>query len=114
MKVMNRRSGWLALVLLLAAGCYPHGADFVEDYDVVYTNYNSNFNFKSKTKYAIPNKIVKMTGNAITGDPPKYVPDLLAGPMLARMESNMSALGYTKVDISQSPDLILAPAAIET
>ena len=57
---------------------------------------------------------MKITGNVLTGDPPKYIPPANATSMLNQMIANMTALGYTKVDISATPDLILAPAAIET
>jgi hypothetical protein len=114
MKWNNHYSKLLIACVCVLAACYPQGPEFVEDTDVVFTNYNPEFNFKAKTTFAIPTKIVKITGNAITGDPPKYIPDVLAAPMLAKMEANLTALGYTKVDISANPSLILAPAALET
>jgi hypothetical protein len=114
MKWNNHYSKLLIACVCVLASCYPHGPEFAEDTDVVLTNYNPAFNFASKGTFAIPNKIVKITGNAITGDPPKYLPDVLAGPMLAKMEANLVAMGYSKVDISQNPSLILAPASLET
>ena len=64
----------LLVIPLLLAGCYPKGPDFTEDYDVVITDYNPKYVFKSKSTYSIPTKIVKITGNVLTGDPPEYIP----------------------------------------
>lgn len=105
---------WLMVMPLLIAGCYPQGPETAADTDVVITSYNSSYNFKSKGTFAIPDKVVKITGNAATGDPPVYVPTVLGNAMIAQMTKNMVALGYTKVDISASPDLILVPSAMET
>ena len=110
----KRLSRIMVIVPLLLGACYPEGPEFTSDTDVVLTNFNPSYNFKSKGKFSIPDKIVKITGNILTGDPPKYLPAATASVMLTQMTNNMTALGYTKVDISQSPDLILAPAAIET
>jgi len=114
MKWNNHFSKLMIACVCVLAACYPGGIEFAEDTDVVFTNYNPEFNFASKGTFAIPDKIVKITGNAITGDPPKYMPAVLADPMLAKISANLTALGYTKVDISQNPSLILAPAALET
>lgn len=103
----------LALPVLLAA-CYPQGPDYIDDLDVVYTNHNPNYVFKGKSTYAMPDKIVKITGNAITGDPPKYLSDAVATPILTQIATNMTAMGYTQVDIDSDPDLLLAPSELET
>jgi len=102
------------LISLLLTGCYLHGPEFASDTDVVYTNHNPDFAFKSKGTFAIPDKIVKITGPIISGEGPKYLSDAVAKPMLDQMIKNMQALGYTKVDISASPSLILAPSAMES
>jgi hypothetical protein len=82
--------------------------------DVVLTNYEEDYDFGSQATYAMPDKIVKVTGNLSEGEEPEYVPDGTAGLILARIEQNMDALGYQRVDIDASPDLLLAPASWET
>jgi len=94
--------------------CYPGGPDYVEDMDVVLTKHNAEYNFASKGTYAIPDKIVKITGNLVEGETPEFVPDVTGKQILARIESNMTAYGWQKVDISANPDLLLAPASWET
>jgi hypothetical protein len=114
MKLNKYSKGLFVTCAVLLASCYPEGAEFYEDTDVVFTNYVETYDFSSKGTYAIPDQIVKITGSALTGDPAEFIPDVVANSLLARIEQNMTNLGYTKVDISQNPDLIIAPAAIES
>jgi hypothetical protein len=48
----------IAFTSILLSGCYPGGADFTEDYDVVYTNHRASYDFQSQATYALPDKIV--------------------------------------------------------
>ncbi|HZX74846.1 MAG TPA: DUF4136 domain-containing protein [Cyclobacteriaceae bacterium] len=114
MKLTSYYSKLLVVGTLLLAACYPEGPEFADDPDVVVTHYNPEYAFKSKGTFAIPDKIVKITGNAITGDPPKYLSDAVGKPMLNQMVKNMTAFGYTQVPITAAPDLVLLPAAMET
>ena len=55
---------WLAMLILpLMSGCYPKGAEYNEELDIVYTNYNPDFNFSSKMTYALPDSIIKISGD---------------------------------------------------
>jgi hypothetical protein len=105
-----------SLGLLLLWGCYPEGPNYAEDLDIVITNYNPGYNFSAKKTYAMPDKIVKITGNLVEGDRPSFIPDVTASSILSRIESNMTAMGWTKTDISDSAhiDVLLVPAAWET
>jgi hypothetical protein len=97
------------------AGCYPNGPDYAEELDVVLTYHNPDYNFGTKTTYAMPDKIVKITGNLQEGQAPKFIPDATAALILARIEQNMTSLGYQRVDLtSNSADLLLLPASWET
>jgi hypothetical protein len=102
-----------ALALLLT-GCYPQGPEFAEELDVVLTNHEQDYDFTAADTYAMPDEIVKITGNLVEGDDPEYVPGPVAAQILAQIEENMTALGYSRVDIDQNPDLLLAPASWET
>ena len=48
------------LSLVLIGGCYPNGAEFIDDIDLVYTNYSNQFGFSSKQTYAIPDSVIKI------------------------------------------------------
>lgn len=100
----------------LLLGCYPDGPDYTEDLDIVLTNYEKTYDFKAKGTYARPDKIVKITGNLIGNDEPSYIPDKVAAPILAQIDKNMAALGWAKVELSEtsSPDILLTPASWET
>lgn len=103
-----------ASLVLLLAGCYPQGPDYVEDTDVVYTTYDEQFDFQSKQTYAMPDKIV-MDVEIDRGDTIyEYMPDKFASQIFNKIQENMTALGYNRVAISANPDLLLTPAAISS
>lgn len=105
----------LTLVFLfslgLLSGCYPGGAEYDSDLDVVLSGYDDKFDFQSKGTYSIPDKIVKVTGEE--GEP-EYINDIYATPMLQQIEKNMTAYGWTKVESTASPDIQILPAAWST
>jgi hypothetical protein len=105
--------------LLLVSGmiaCSPEGATFVEEQDVVYTNYNKDFDFSSKSTYALPDEVISISNGGLAGDTdqPEFLPPQFASAILATLRSNMNALGYREVTESASPDLVLLPAALQT
>lgn len=112
---IKRSSFWLLLVAGVTA-CSPEGATFVEEQDVVYTNYNKGFEFTSKSTYALPDEVISVTNNGDAGDSdqPEFLPPQFASPILATLRSNMNALGYREVDESADPDLILLPMMLQT
>ncbi len=57
---------YLGIVLIMVS-CYPQGPEYYEDLDVVYTNHDDQFDFASKGTYAMPSKIVKVTGDLADG-----------------------------------------------
>lgn len=113
---MNRIFSYLifgALTGLGILGCYPSGPDYTEDLDVVYTNFDDEFDFQSRSTYAMPDKIVVDVEISNSGDTTyEYMKDIYADPILARIETNMSAYGWTRVDVSANPNVLLTPAGI--
>jgi hypothetical protein len=107
---MKRIFYYSVALLFLMAGCYPDGAEYYEDTDVVYTNYNDKYDFKSKGTYSIPDKIVKITGELQDGEDPEFVKEPYNTQILQKITSNMTALGYTKVTDPATADLVLFPA----
>jgi hypothetical protein len=106
-----------ALVGLGLAGCYPAGPDYTEDLDVVYSNYDPQFDFASRNTYAMPDQIVTDVQITNSGDTIyEYMKPAYADQILTRIASNMSALGWTRVDIegSTKPDVLLTPAAVSS
>jgi hypothetical protein len=110
---------WLALALLpLIFGCYPKGAEYVEELDLVYTDYDDTFDFSTKRTYAIPDSVVKISDESFT-DPdgdgkPQFVSSSYSTAILTAIKDNMAAYGWTLVDKNDDPDVILLPTATTT
>jgi len=110
---------WLAIFMLpLLAGCYPKGAEYTEELDLAYTNYNSSFDFKTKHTYAIPDSVIKITGAAFE-DPdgngkPEFVKATYSAPILAALKQNMQAYGWQLVPKTSNPDVLLLPSTSTT
>lgn len=101
---------YLGIIVIILGSCYPQGPEYYEDLDVVYTNYDDEFNFASKGTFSIPDKIVKITGNLVEGEDPEFVKEPQATQMLQKMETNMTALGWVKVEDPANADLVFFPA----
>jgi hypothetical protein len=109
---MKQKFLTLAFIVSLGLlwGCYPDGAEYYEETDIVYTNYDDSYNFGRKGTYSIPDKIVKITGNLQDGEDPEFVKEPQNTQVLQKIESNMTALGYTKAADPANADLVLFPA----
>jgi hypothetical protein len=97
-------------IIFLMVSCYPDEPVSCSDYDLVYTNYTATFDFASKGTYAIPDKIVKITGNLVQGDNPEFVKEPYNTQILNLIQTNMTALGWTKAADPSTADLTLFPA----
>ncbi len=95
-------------------GCYPDGPEYIEDFDIVLTHFNDEYEFPQKNTYARPDRIVKITGDVEEGEDPEFIPDAVASLILATIDDNMASLGWQRVDIDEDPDLLLTPASWET
>jgi hypothetical protein len=113
---MKRKISIVLLTLGIAMlwGCYPGGPDYAEEMDIVLTKHEADYDFAAKSTYAMPDRIVKITGDMTEGDEPEFIPDITAEKILAQIELNMDELGWERVDVSAEPDLLLTPAAWET
>jgi len=97
-------------IIFLMVSCYPDGPVSYEELDLVYTNYTDTYDFASKGTYAMPDKIVKITGNLAEGEDPEFVKEPYNTQIINRIQSNMTALGWTQVDDPENADLALMPA----
>ncbi len=100
------------LVLALSlASCYPGGIEYYEDTDVVYTDYELEFDFLSMSTYSMPDNVVKITGNVIEGEDPEFIKEPYNTQIITRIAENMADLGWTRVDDPVDADLVLFPAS---
>jgi hypothetical protein len=103
-----------ASLVLLLAGCYPQGPEYVEDTDVVYTTYDKQYKFTDAETYARPDKIVTDVEIEDGDTTYVYMADKFAKKIFDKIDENMTALGYDKVDLDADPDLLLTPSAMSS
>ncbi|SHO64361.1 DUF4136 domain-containing protein [Algoriphagus zhangzhouensis] len=105
------------LALGMITSCTPEGAEYIDELDIVYTNHDPDFVFSSQNTYALPDQVVKITEEIVDGEPgdePEYIDPAYSVTILNSIRSNMNSLGYTEVDKSANPDLIVLPSAMQT
>jgi hypothetical protein len=105
-----------SIMLLAFFGCYPKGAEYISDLDLVYTHYTTDFDFSQKKTYAIPDSIPKITGQDISSpdEKPEYLSPTYATPIITQLKQSMSDYGWTLVDKTASPDVILLVSSTVT
>ena len=110
---------WLAVLLLPAmVGCYPKGAQYYSDFDLVYTNHSDSIDFTQRKTYARPDSIIKITGDVFNGDAgrgePTFLPSAYSKIIIDQVDKNMSAYGWTKVNKNANPDAVLLMSVSNT
>jgi len=112
---MKKRLFKIVLVVaipLLFSGCYHYQAEYADELDIVYTNYDKTFTFPGHHTYAMPDSIVLVTSTT-PGGGKTFVKPIYADQILARIKSNMTALGYTKTNDPTQAEFILMPSGVE-
>jgi hypothetical protein len=111
----------LAILLtscLWLCGCYPKEDLYISDLDLVVTKYDANSDFAAKKTYAIPDSIVKLFTSDYSDNNGDNLPDFVnkttAAAIIARVDANMAAYGYSKVTKSESPDLTILLSVMES
>lgn len=102
------------LFFVLALGvsmvsCYPGGAEYTSDTDLVITNYNPEFNFGTVKHYYMADSISHIVPE---GQDPNYELDPF---VIGEMERNFEALGWVRVDslFEGKPDLAVTLSIIK-
>lgn len=103
----------LLALLALFWGCYPGGGDYVDEFDIVLTNYDDNAAFSTMTTYSMPDSIVEIDDDSDPNNP-EYIKGSSAAPILAAIRTNMKNYGWTEVNKLAKPDVILLPSAMQT
>lgn len=114
--MMKKRAfpGMVALGSLLLAGCYPDQPDYIDEYDITYTNYSPSFDFKAANTYSLPDSVVIISGDLAEGEQPSMVDPLYGDQILGRIRDNMNSLGWTEVENAVEADVVVLPSAIKT
>lgn len=88
----------IGLIAQLLVGCYPGGADNVEELDVAMTNYDKKADFSQYTTFSLPDTIVHFVAK---GETPNHQYD---AQILVLVRSHFEALGYTYVEPTSETD----------
>ena len=99
----------LISIVIGISSCYPGGAEYTNDTDLVLTNYNSDFNFQSVQTYFISDSINHIVEEGVTPD------RALDSHVIDELESNFGARGYTRLTdtTGPEPDFMVVVTAIK-
>ncbi|MEK6477258.1 DUF4136 domain-containing protein [Catalinimonas sp. 4WD22] len=117
---MKRRfhKALLLFALTSMCACYPEGPEYVEDLDVVYTNYDPEFAFSAQNTFAVPDSIILISEQnfvVVDGDDtPEIVDPVYADVILEQLRENMVESGWTETEIEDDPDVILLLSVTRT
>lgn len=103
-----RALGLVSMALL--AGCYPQGPEYIDEYDLVLTNFSPTFDFTTTTTYSLPDSVIKISGDLIDGENPDMVSPVYGDEILDDIRQNMNERGWEEVDEANDPDVILLPS----
>jgi len=109
---MKKITFYLAIVGLFLASCSPEKVQYYEETDIIITKYDQNFTFTNKGTYAMPDSIVKITGELAEGEEPVFVKEPFNTNILNQIAKNMDDKGWERVDDPSQADLTLFPAAL--
>lgn len=112
-----RKSAYSLLLLaapVLFSGCYPETPDYINEYDLVYTDYSPDFDFKAQNTYALPDSVVIIDGDLAEGELPSKVDPFYGDQILSEIRANMNNYGWTEVEDADSADVVILPSAIKT
>lgn len=100
------------------SGCYPDGPDYVDELDIVYTNYDPLFDFKAVNTFALPDSVVIINGSDFRErngvDKPEFVTAPYATVILNTLRDNLVKRGWFEVDKNENPDVIFLPSVTNT
>ena len=116
--VKTKKILWYVALLVMPfiiSSCYPGGAEYVDDLDVVATRYDSEFNFATAKTYLMPDTIMEITDsdNPENNEPIRKDLNVL---IISETAKQMQALGYERIfdTINGYPDIYLTISAVST
>jgi hypothetical protein len=97
-------------------GCYPDGPEYVDELDIVYTNYDPSFDFKAANTFALPDQIIEIGSSDFKNQDgtDEFVTSQFATTILNTIRDNMVNRGWTEVDKDDTPDVIVLPSVSKT
>lgn len=109
MKRIFLKFGFAVFIALALTSCYPGGAEYTADTDLVITNYNPEFDFANVKTYYLADSVSHVVPE---GDKPDYSLDPF---LVGEMERNFENLGWQRVDSTfvGKPDIAVTLTAIK-
>src|SRR5215204_3740466 len=102
---------WFVILFMgILVACSPKGAEYIEELDLVYTNYSDTYDFKAKKTFAISDSVIKITGdnfNNTGSGRPQMVSPVYGDVIISEIKKNMAAYGWTLVNRTNNPDVIV-------
>jgi len=91
MKKIISKIGILAVIAIALTACYPGGAEYTSDTDIVLTNYNEDYNFNSVQTYYLDDVIYHIVDD--TTDIDRSLDPFIIG----ELERNFDNLGWERL-----------------
>jgi len=100
----------IAGIAIAMTACYPGGAEYTSDTDIILTNYNPDFDFKSVQTYFLSDTI-----NYILDDTTKPVDRQYDKDIIDALDRNLGARGYSRIadTTGPEPDVMILVSAIK-
>jgi hypothetical protein len=112
---MKTSLGLLLLAPALLSGCYPEPPEYINEYDLVYTNHSADFDFQAQNTYSLPDSVVIVgSGEPDQGELPVMVVPEYGDRIIQQIRTNMNGLGWTEVEDPDSADVVMLPSAVKT
>jgi len=94
---------WIALLtgILLLNSCYPGGPDEIDEYDIVETQYDADYDFSQNMYYMMPDTI------SIIGESEGVYDEMeqeIDATILNKIEEQMALAGYSRLSLSDTAD----------
>lgn len=91
---------------LMLSGCYPSAPDYIDDYDLVYTQQDKSYDFSKVTTYMLPDSVEHITDNPAQAD---HTYDAV---ILSELKKQLDALGWEQLEDNggEAADLVVLPA----
>ncbi len=106
------RTSMLSLLLLsimmLLQACFPFGPEDIEEFDIVATFHDENYNFSAVKTYAMPDSVAHIDNSG--GNPDLQSSRQFDDLILSQIAANMKAINYERIDNPDEADVVLTVA----
>lgn len=88
------------------SGCYPSSPDYIDDYDLVYTQEDKTFNFQAVNTYMMPDSVAHIISD------PSQANHQYDAQILQDLKHELDALGWTRLDENSGnqADVVILPS----